>query len=349
MRIPRPDLSVSLGTPNACTTCHADQSAQWAATQVGEWYGKIKPGHQKYAEILQATRDGSGSGEALAALIRNLQTPTIARATALSGIAPYLSNQTVEVLGLGLIDESPVVRSAALAALENTPVQMRVQFAFPMLQDPVLVVRIEAARILAAIPMGDLPAQQRRMLDAASKEYIDAQLASAERPEAQTNLGNFYAAQGERLPAIAAYRTAIELAPYFLPAYVNLADFYRRLGQEDDALELLQRAVKENPDAASVHHALGLTLVRLQRYEAALDELAWAAKLDPDDANLVYVYAVALNSLGESPRAIQTLQDALLLHPLNRDILSALVSFLRDSGDVTGAQLYADQLRALGP
>jgi len=349
MRIPRPDLSVSLGTPNACTNCHTQQSAQWAATQVSKWYGKQNPGHQKYAEILQATRSGAASGEALAALIRNLQTPTIARATALSGIAPYLSNQTVDVLVLGLGDESPVMRSAALAALENTPLKMRVQLAFPMLRDPVLIVRIEAARILATVPIGDLPAQQRNVLAAAGKEYVDAQLANAERPEAQTNLGNFYAAQGERLAAIDAYRTAIELAPYYVPAYVNLADFYRRLGQEDDALELLQGAVRENPHEAAVHHALGLSLVRLQRYDEALDELAWAAKLDPGDANLVYVYAVALNSLGESPRAIQTLQDALLLHPGNRDILSALVSFLRDSGDVAGAQLYADQLRSLGP
>ena len=124
---------------------------------------------------------------------------------------------------------------------------MRVQLAFPLLQDPVLIVRMEAARILASVPMGDLPAAQRRQLAAAGKEYIAAQLANAERPEAQTNLGNFYAAQGERLPAIDAYRTALELAPYYVPAYVNLADFYRRLGQEDDALELLQRAVQENP------------------------------------------------------------------------------------------------------
>ena len=98
-----------------------------------------------------------------------------------------------------------------------------------------------------------------------------------------------------------------------------------------------------------MHHTLGLTLVRLQRYEAALDELALAANLEPDDANLVYVYAVALNSLGQSLLAIQTLQDALLLHPRDRQILNALVSFLRDSGDLAGAQLYADQLRALGP
>ena len=107
--------------------------------------------------------------------------------------------------------------------------------------------------------------------------------------------------------------------------------------------------MKEIPDEAAVHHALGLSLVRLQRYEAALEELAWAAKLDPGDANLVYVYAVALNSLGEAPRAIKTLREALQLHPRNREILSALVSFLRDSGDVAGAQLYAEQLRALEP
>jgi len=30
MRIPRPDLSMSTGAPNACNQCHTDQSADWA-------------------------------------------------------------------------------------------------------------------------------------------------------------------------------------------------------------------------------------------------------------------------------------------------------------------------------
>ena len=30
MRIPRPDLSVVMGTPNACNQCHQDQDAPWA-------------------------------------------------------------------------------------------------------------------------------------------------------------------------------------------------------------------------------------------------------------------------------------------------------------------------------
>lgn len=30
MRIPRPDLSVKLGTPNACNDCHKDKKPSWA-------------------------------------------------------------------------------------------------------------------------------------------------------------------------------------------------------------------------------------------------------------------------------------------------------------------------------
>ena len=37
MRIPRPDLTVLLETPNACNACHADKSAQWAAGAIRSW------------------------------------------------------------------------------------------------------------------------------------------------------------------------------------------------------------------------------------------------------------------------------------------------------------------------
>ena len=43
-RIPRPDLSVKLGTPNACNDCHRDQSAQWAATTIETWFGPRREG-----------------------------------------------------------------------------------------------------------------------------------------------------------------------------------------------------------------------------------------------------------------------------------------------------------------
>ena len=37
-RVPRPDLSDVLETPNACTTCHTDQAAAWAADKIKAWF-----------------------------------------------------------------------------------------------------------------------------------------------------------------------------------------------------------------------------------------------------------------------------------------------------------------------
>src|SRR5208283_4012594 len=54
MRIPRPDLSVRLGTPNACNTCHADKTAQWADDAVLSWHGPDRKGFQHYGEAFHA-------------------------------------------------------------------------------------------------------------------------------------------------------------------------------------------------------------------------------------------------------------------------------------------------------
>ncbi|MHC5068318.1 MAG: ammonia-forming cytochrome c nitrite reductase subunit c552, partial [Planctomycetota bacterium] len=41
MRVPRPDLSLRHGTPNACTTCHSDQDDAWASEHFRKWYGDL--------------------------------------------------------------------------------------------------------------------------------------------------------------------------------------------------------------------------------------------------------------------------------------------------------------------
>ncbi len=199
MRIPRPDLSVQLGTVNACNNCHKDKHAGWAAQQVKTWYGDTRMGFQTYATVLHAARhEAPDAGNALAALIREKENPDIARATALAEIGPYLSARTIDVLPLGLSDPDPGVRAAAVGALENAPLSIRVRLAFPMLEDPVRAVRIETARVLlVTIPTGDLSADQHALLDEALQEYLTAQQANAERAEAQANMGNLYAALGE--------------------------------------------------------------------------------------------------------------------------------------------------------
>src|SRR5436190_7078860 len=44
-RVPRPDLSVKYGTPNACTNCHTNKNAQWAADAIVKWYGPDRKYH----------------------------------------------------------------------------------------------------------------------------------------------------------------------------------------------------------------------------------------------------------------------------------------------------------------
>ncbi len=350
MRIPRPDLSVKLGVPNACNHCHVDKDPKWAARTVQAWYGHIPTGFQTYAEALYDSRKGKpGSGEILAALIRDTDTPDIARATALAQLGPYLSPTTVDALVLGLSDDAPSLRAAAVRALEHTPLNIRVRLAFAALNDNVRAVRIEAARVLAAVPAGELSADRQALLEQGLQEYVVAQQASAERPEAQINLGNLYAAQREVKKAVSAYQAAIDLNPEFVPGYVNLADLYRSQQDELGAEKVLRKAMEVIPRNADVHHALGLSLVRQKRTSEALEELRLASKLNLDNARYVYVYAVALNSTDMPEQAIRVLQDAHNQHPSDIDILSALVAFHRDMGNQAAAREYAEKLRMISP
>ena len=86
MRIPRPDLSVSLGTPNACSNCHQQQSAAWAARQVDQWYGDTIPDTRSTRRFCRRRGAEQARAKRWPGLIRNPGTPAIARATALTEI-----------------------------------------------------------------------------------------------------------------------------------------------------------------------------------------------------------------------------------------------------------------------
>ena len=58
LRVPRPDLSRALGTPNACSqaACHGDKPLAWVVERYDTWYGaKRKP---QYGTVLAAAREG---------------------------------------------------------------------------------------------------------------------------------------------------------------------------------------------------------------------------------------------------------------------------------------------------
>jgi Flp pilus assembly protein TadD len=134
-----------------------------------------------------------------------------------------------------------------------------------------------------------------------------------------------------------------------VPALVNLADLLRGRGKDEDGETLLRRAALLEPANADVHHALGLALVRRKLYTEALEELRIAHERAPDNARYAFVYAVALESTGARQEARQLLEATQERQPADRDVLVALVSFTRESGDLASAIAYAKKLEALVP
>ena len=349
-RIPRPDLSVKLGTPNACNDCHTDKTPQWAAASIESWHGPNRKGFQSYAAGLHAAWTGRADAAALLAEIAaDRQAPAIARASALTELGPRNSPSNADLARKGLTDPDPMVRIGALDTLEGMPVAQRWPLASPLLTDAVQGVRIRAASLLAGVPTAQLNASDRQRFGRAAEEFIAAQKTNADRPEARSMLGSYYAQRGATAEAEAEYKAALRLSPQYMLAAINLADLYRRLQRENDAENVLRAAIAVTALDAGVHHALGLTLVRLKRLNEALGELRRAAELAPEQARYAYVYAVALHSAGRGSEAMAVLRASLVRYPDDRDSLLALISFSRESGDLVTALEYAQQLARIAP
>ncbi len=350
MRIPRPDLSVKLGTPNACNGCHAKQSAQWAADAIAKWTGKPPHGFQKFAEALRAGSVGApGARGALLIVIDDRTQPAIARASALDRLGRMLTQATLDAVTRSLNDPDPLVRTAAVEALANTEPPLRHQYLARMLDDRVRSVRMAAARALAGPAERELTPAERPRFDAVLVEQIAAFLYTADRPEGRVGLGNLYAARGDAGGAIAEYRKAIEVDPTFVAAYANLADLYRVRGADAEAEAVLREGAVRNPQSAPLQYALGLTYVRQKRKPEALKALHEAARLAPDDARFAYVYAVALNDAKRNDEARKLLAAAQKRHPYDRDVLTGLAYFTAQAGDKASALRYARTLHDLDP
>jgi Flp pilus assembly protein TadD len=349
-RIPRPDLSVKFGTANACNDCHADKSAEWAASTVAGWHGPNRNGFQTYAEAFHAAwNDRADAAVLLAAVAGDRNTPAIARASALVELGGHLSPSNISFARTGLTDPDPMVRIGALDMLEGVPANQLWPLASPLLSDSSRGVRIRAASLLAAIPASSQPAGDRERFDRAASEFIAAQRFNADRPEARSTLGSFLARRGRTREAEAEYKAALRLSPQFAPAAVNLADLYRQLGRDTEGETVLRAAITTSPQDAALHYALGLTLTRLKQAEATLAEFSRAAELEPSRARYAYVHAVALHSAGHGNQAMSVLKESLAKHPNDRDTLMALISFSREAGDISGALEYAESLTRVSP
>lgn len=349
LRIPRPDLSVSIGTPNACNQCHTDRSAQWAADRVTAWYGPNRRQEPHFGSAFAAARAGRpGSLQAVAAIAADRDQPGIVRASALE----LLRNEArigAEVRIEATRDPDPEIRAAAADSLEALPAVQRLNGLQPLLSDPLRAVRIAAARSLSSLPAAQIPAAMRPAFDSALTEFIAAQSVSLDMPGSRLNLGVVYRNTGRIEPAEREFLAALKIDPDFTPARANLAQLYNAQGRNGEALRVLEAGLARLPDLGELQYSLGLLLAEEQRLPEASAALQRAARLMPDRAKVHYNLGLARQQTGNRKAAREALETAWKLDSTDPATAYALAVLSAQSGQRQEAIRWGEAMRALSP
>ncbi len=350
MRVPRPDRTTTLATPNACNQCHADKSAVWAVDALKSWGAAGRQGAQRFAEgFFLADRGAPGAEAALAQTAADESQSAIARASALQRLSRAPTQAALDIATRAVASKEPMVRAAAVAVLATADATSRRQALAPLLLDETRLVRMDAARALAGEAEADLPPADRLAFEKALAEYVAGQAFNAERPETHANLGALHLARGRIDAARAEYEKSLVVDRSFVPAAISLAEIDRAGGDEPAAEAALRKSLAQNPDSGPLAHALGLSLIRQKRLPEALQSLDKAVALSPGDARFSYVYGVALHDTGAREKAVEALKRALVRSPFDRNLLSALASYEVEAGDFAAALPHAELLAQLEP
>ncbi len=344
LRIPRPDLSQKLDTPNSCSTrgCHDDKDLEWINSNYSKWYGQSRKPH--FGEVFAAARAGSPDSAAnLRTLAEDVLLPAIVRATALSLLRNHPSDETTATFTRALQDEDALIRYTAIRNLEYLDQKTKLRLIAPKLYDIVKGVRMEAALALTAIPETSLRPDDVETFRKGVEEYRQAMLYNADFAPQRYNLGNLAAVQGKTKKAEALYQQAIAIDDQFYPAQVNLAMHYNKTGRNDKAEALLREVLEDNEELYEVSYSLGLLLAEMQNYSEAALYLGKAADGMTDYSRVRYNQALALMKLQRWQEAEQALLQTLAVEPGNREYFMTLANLYLNFRDTTGARKLAEQ------
>jgi len=343
--IPDPRLSASSQTPNACTGCHQGRTDAWAIKAMTNW------GTGKQQNIWAAINQGLDRQDMLmfsnyASNPPGLDLTPIRQATLTSKLAGFPSRLAVETAARHLTDPDPLIRRAAVSALQTAPIQLRWQLLSPLIDDRLKVIRLEVASVLVDT-LPQLEGKEAEKLNRLIDEYRESLIYNADSPSGQTSIGNLEARLGYNILAENAYLRALEIEPHYVPALINLADFYRASGRDAESRELLLHALRVAPDSANTHHAYGLFLVRSGRQDESLEHFAKATRQEDTNPRHIYVYAVALDSLGQTEAAMKVIEEAGKRWPNNLELSFLQVSYMDRTGKTDGIHRYLSLLASV--
>jgi predicted CXXCH cytochrome family protein len=248
-RVPRPDLAVQTGAPDACTACHAGESPEWAAATLARWYPVSRHRGPHYGVTLAAGRaDPVAAVGDLAALATDAGQPGIVRATALWLAAQGADAAHAERLAPLLSDEDPLVRASAVQVQRAAAPPDRVQRLLPLLADPVLSVRIEAAKQMLDAPIARMPPGAEADYRRAMAEWQGALGNRMDFPETHLVLGGAALALRNMPAAEAAFAEVTRRDPQQGQAWVMRVRLAAALHGAEAARQVVSDGLAALPD-----------------------------------------------------------------------------------------------------
>ncbi len=253
-RIPRPDLSLETGSPNACTDCHADQTAAWAAGAIQGWYPESENRGPHYGQVIAAgRRDPGNTVGQLADLAEYTALPGIVRATALEMLTRTATPELATRLAPMLQDPDPLVRAAAAGLQRGAPDTERPARLAPLLDDPVKTVRIAAAREFLSLRIARMPDRITRNLNRAMQDWQGSLLAKADFPETQIVMAGVGLTTRRMGAALQAFGEAVTLDPQLEQAWVMMIRIHAAMGDAGAARQTADRAIARNPESIELN------------------------------------------------------------------------------------------------
>lgn len=301
--IPRPHLGAEFNTPNACVGCHQDQSNEWATTVLQQWYGDPMPHSRAEQAFIELLHNGQLPLPRHLALADNSELPEIKRASVIA-LLPNSTEQISDYLIRPWVESDlPLIRLATARIGHLLSTEDRTRSYARLLDDEYRAVRVAAATHLVGIDL-----EHSSVVTRAFNELAVANDVNSWRGEGNLNQSLVDANNGRISEAIRRLQFAIEIDPYFEPAYVNLADLYRSQNELRSERQVYLDGLENVPQSASIHFSYGMHLIRTGQREEAVDAFGSAMSYDPQNLEYAYLYFLALDATNQTARALSELK-----------------------------------------
>ncbi|MGB0953704.1 MAG: ammonia-forming cytochrome c nitrite reductase subunit c552 [Planctomycetota bacterium] len=262
---PDPRLTLELGVPNACNRCHQDQTPSWAAQHVearSSWTGNIDA--RRRARAVHAARNFMEDAVPQLLQAHEAETHDVWRATFLGLMQEWRYAPEVDaILQAAASSDDALIRSKALPHAD-------------MLQDPVRLVRLHAARAAGA----EIDLQSQAGQDLLQWFLHNRGHAATAMEEAQflSNLGNPQTIEEVALPLLALVKKWDRSIPAPLQLFATALD---RLDRRAEALQVMEDCCTSFPNDARSWYLLGLAAGGQQDYVRCREALERALELQP--------------------------------------------------------------------